>query len=106
MRTRLGRRHSFMLIMQSSDNTAAPRHWAINGRFLTQRMTGVQRYAFEIVAAIDDILAQNRDLAAELAMRLILPPPVAARPATTMIGNCQTSFGSGHAWDQLILPFY
>jgi glycosyltransferase involved in cell wall biosynthesis len=92
--------------MLEPDHRAAPRHWAINGRFLTQRMTGVQRYAFEIVAAIDDILAQNRDLAAELAMRLILPPAVAARPATTMIGNCQTSFGSGHAWDQLILPFY
>jgi glycosyltransferase involved in cell wall biosynthesis len=95
-----------MLIMQSSDNTAAPRHWAINGRFLTQRMTGVQRYAFEIVAAMDDILAQDHDLAAALAMRLILPPAVEARPGTAVIGSCQTRFGSGHAWDQFILPFY
>jgi glycosyltransferase involved in cell wall biosynthesis len=95
-----------MLIMQSSDNTAAPRHWAINGRFLTQRMTGVQRYAFEIVAAMDDILAQDHDLAAALAMRLILPPAVEARPVTAVIGSSRTRFGSGHAWDQFILPFY
>jgi glycosyltransferase involved in cell wall biosynthesis len=94
-----------MLVMLEPDHRAAPRNWAINGRFLTQRMTGVQRYALEIVTAIDNILAQDRDLAAELAMRLILPPAVAAKPVTTMIGSCQTRFGSGHAWDQLILPF-
>ena len=47
--------------MQSSDNTAAPRHWAINGRFLTQRMTGVQRYANEIVMALDGLLSEIDD---------------------------------------------
>src|SRR5271156_1627804 len=48
--------------------------WAINGRFLSQRMTGVQRYASEIVAALDDLLVQNRDAAAGVAMRLVVPP--------------------------------
>jgi hypothetical protein len=37
-------------------------------------MSGVQRYAFKIVAALDDLLAQNRDGAAVLAMRLVVPP--------------------------------
>jgi glycosyltransferase involved in cell wall biosynthesis len=95
-----------MSMMPDPDHRAAPRNWAINGRFLTQRMTGVQRYAFEIVAAIDTILAQDGDLAAELAMRLILPPAVEAEPVTAMIGSCRTRFGSGHVWDQLVLPFY
>src|SRR4029077_17963854 len=96
----------FMLIMPSPDGRAAPRKWAINGRFLTQRMTGVQRYASEIVAAIDDILTQDRHLAAALAMRLILPPAVEAKPGKGMISSVRTRFGSGHAWDQFILPFY
>jgi glycosyltransferase involved in cell wall biosynthesis len=96
----------FMLIMPSPDDRAAPRKWAINGRFLTQRMTGVQRYASEIVAAIDDILSQDRHLAAALAMRLILPPAVEAKPGKGMISSVRTRFGSGHAWDQFILPFY
>jgi hypothetical protein len=46
---------------------------AINGRFLIQRMSGFQRYAFQIVAALDDLLAQNRESAAVLAMRLVEP---------------------------------
>jgi len=29
--------------------------WAINGRFMTQRITGVQRYAYEIVASLNEI---------------------------------------------------
>jgi glycosyltransferase involved in cell wall biosynthesis len=95
-----------MSIMPSPDDRAVPRHWAINGRFLTQRMTGVQRYAFEIVAAIDDILAQDQDVAAQLAMRLILPPAVADKPRTAMIGSLATRCGSGHLWDQFVLPFY
>ncbi len=37
--------------------------WAINGRFMTQRMTGVQRYAYEIVASLDDISSEDGDVA-------------------------------------------
>jgi glycosyltransferase involved in cell wall biosynthesis len=93
--------------MQSSDKgVEAERSWAINGRFLTQRMTGVQRYAYEIVAALDGILSQDGDLAARVPIRLILPPGAEAMPALSKIGICRTSFGSGHAWDQLVLPFY
>jgi glycosyltransferase involved in cell wall biosynthesis len=80
--------------------------WAINGRFVTQRMTGVQRYAHEIVAALDDLIAQNRDLAAGLAMRLVLPGVADAPRSLERIGICRTRFGHGHAWDQLVLPFY
>jgi glycosyltransferase involved in cell wall biosynthesis len=80
--------------------------WTINGRFLTQRMTGVQRYAHEIVAALDEIISENKDIVACLTMRLVLPPGVKTKPALEKIGIHQTSFGSSHAWDQFILPFY
>jgi glycosyltransferase involved in cell wall biosynthesis len=88
-----------------SDATEARQEWAINGRFLTQRTTGVQRYAYEIVAALDDLLSQTSDAAKKLAMRLILPPGVETKLPLSKIRSRQTSFGSGHAWDQFVLPF-
>jgi glycosyltransferase involved in cell wall biosynthesis len=92
--------------MESVDKGADGPSWAINGRFVTQRMTGVQRYAHEIVAALDDVLAENRDAATGLAMRLVLPPGAEAVPSFARIGIRRTRLGSGHAWDQFILPFY
>jgi glycosyltransferase involved in cell wall biosynthesis len=92
--------------MKSADQNAGRRSWAINGRFLTQRMTGVQRYAYEIVAALDALLAQNQDAAEALALRLVVPPRVEKTPSFANIAICRTSFGSGHAWDQFILPLH
>ncbi|MGA7807160.1 glycosyltransferase family 4 protein [Bradyrhizobium sp.] len=80
------------------------RRWAINGRFLSQRMTGVQRYALEIVAALDELLAQRRDIVPT--MRLVVPSTVETAPRLSNIAVCRTGFGSGHAWDQFVLPLY
>jgi glycosyltransferase involved in cell wall biosynthesis len=80
--------------------------WAINGRFLTQRVTGVQRYACEIVAALDGILSEKEGARVRTRMRLVLPPGVEAPPVLSSIGLQPTTFGSGHAWDQLVLPRY
>jgi hypothetical protein len=33
----------------------------INGRFLTQRITGVQRFALETLLALDDLLSEDRE---------------------------------------------
>ncbi len=92
--------------MEKSDNRVDARSWAINGRFLTQRMTGVQRYAHEIVAALDEILSEEGDHARLASMRLVLPPGTRERPVLSKIGVRETGFGSGHAWDQFVLPFY
>ncbi len=80
--------------------------WAINGRFLTQRMTGVQRYAFEIVASLDEICSENGDVARRVGFRLVLPSGAGTTPALSHIDVCQTKFGSGHVWDQLVLPWH
>lgn len=90
-------------MQKPTDSTDRQQTWAINGRFLTQRLTGVQRYAREIVAALDDILAQ--DASARLSMRLIAPPGADA-PSLAKIEYCQTRAGKGHAWDQFVLPLY
>src|ERR1700722_10780315 len=91
--------------MQNSEKTVGNFDWGINGRFLTQRVTGVQRYAYEIVMALDALLAEEEDLARQLAIRLIVPPG-AKKPVLARILYHQTDWGKGHAWDQLILPFF
>jgi glycosyltransferase involved in cell wall biosynthesis len=82
------------------------RIWTINGRFATQRMTGVQRYAHEIVNAIDIILQENGDLAEHLGFELVIPPDGSEKPGLDRIAVRRTGFGSGHLWEQLLLPWY
>ena len=93
--------------MKISDrDDAAKPCWAINGRFLTQRSTGVQRYAQEIVRALDDILATNPDYARRLKIKLVVPPALEKKPELSAIDVFQTRVGSGHFWDQFALPFH
>jgi glycosyltransferase involved in cell wall biosynthesis len=84
----------------------APLNWAINGRFLTQRVTGVQRYALEIVAALDQLLVEQKDIAKRFNVRLIVPPRATTDLLLSRISVQRTKAGSGHAWDQLVLPAY
>jgi glycosyltransferase involved in cell wall biosynthesis len=90
----------------SSDGGDGRPIWAINGRFMTQRITGVQRYAYEIVASLDEISSEDGDVARRLGLRLVMPPGVDVKLALSQIDVCQTKFGSGHGWDQLVLPWY
>ena len=85
-------------------STPADRFWTIIGRFASQRMTGVQRYAHEIVSALDRILAEQGDLAARIRFELLVPPGAQQVPtALSRIRIRKSRFGSGHFWDQVIL---
>jgi glycosyltransferase involved in cell wall biosynthesis len=85
----------------------------INGRFLTQPTTGVQRYAREIVATLDQLLdelrlrrdpvAANRD-DPQWDTRIVSPAGAVLDAPLHMIGLKQT-IGHGPIWDQFILPF-
>jgi glycosyltransferase involved in cell wall biosynthesis len=81
------------------------RHWSINGRFLAQPMTGVQRYAHEIVRALDILLAENPR---ELEVELLMPPGTeAALPLHNISVRSIGRFGGrlgGHLWEQVSLP--
>lgn len=69
----------------------------INGRFLTQSLSGVQRYAGEIVRRID-----QRVGAGEASTRYVLLTPQCA-PAAGLRHIEQRAVGrrNGHVWDQL-----
>jgi len=69
-------------------------------------MTGVQRYAYEIVSALDDLLFDAGKAATVPALRLILPPAVKTSAPPSNISVSRSGFGTGHAWDQFVLPFY
>lgn len=75
---------------------------AINGRFLNQSVTGVQRVCRAVVREIDRLL--DYEFGADVA--LIHPP--GADPAPLALRNIRTEMvGRGHGarWEQLTLPF-
>src|SRR5664279_3982658 len=72
-RTSLG---TFFVHTNAPDSTARLPHvqhrLTINGRFLTHNLTGVQRYAREIVSAMDTLL-QDEQWSAALKAKIIVP---------------------------------
>lgn len=73
----------------------------LNGRFLDQAMTGVQRFAVEITMAIDSLAAQG-----EWPETVILTPPTCAeaeQPFRSLHVRC-VGKTRGHVWEQTELP--
>ena len=73
----------------------------INGRFLTQRITGVQRYALEALLALDRRVhsgLEGTDLQC-----VVLAPPGTTSPPLRAIEFRQVGHLRGNAWEQLSL---
>ncbi|KVD16083.1 glycosyl transferase family 1 [Burkholderia ubonensis] len=77
---------------------------SINGRFLGRRPTGVDRFAFEVVRSIDQLVAANDPEAAGLAIDVLVPEGVTLAPDTFARLNLRTVPGSGQSWEQFSLP--
>ena len=75
----------------------------INGRFLTQRTTGVQRFATEILRALDTELCSGT-WRVEPRPVLLVPPGAYRKVGFRAIETQQVGRLSGHAWEQLELP--
>jgi len=75
-------------------------------RFLTQRITGVQRFAYEICCELDKLLANFPDveLVGLLPNRPILRQYDIRNFSAIKITTCGRF--SGHLWEQLELPWY
>ncbi|WP_144222501.1 glycosyltransferase family 4 protein [Mesorhizobium amorphae] len=75
------------------------RHWTINGRFLSQPTTGVQRYAREIVRSLDVLIAERSPLTHGLELSLQCPPDSSDFPLSSI--ECRKiGSTSGHLWEQ------
>lgn len=75
------------------------RRWTINGRFLSQPMTGVQRYAREVVRSLDSLILEQVPLARGLGVRMLCPPKSGDMPLVS-IERCEIGRMGGHAWEQ------
>jgi hypothetical protein len=80
----------------------SPPRIAINGRFLTQRASGVQRFAMETITAIDALLGSEY---AALQGRVELLAPKKARDYPLKnIPLRRVGFSSGYVWEQFEFP--
>jgi glycosyltransferase involved in cell wall biosynthesis len=78
---------------------AADCEFGINGRFLSQPLTGVQRYGREIVGALDSLVAEKAH-----SIKLIIPNEARQSIDLRNIEIKALGVGRGHAWEQSMLP--
>ncbi len=72
----------------------------INARFLTQAISGVQRYAHELLRAMDEILADDSSLCAEVGPVVALAPDGVVWPNWQVIKSRTVPGRAGHLWEQ------
>ena len=78
----------------------------INGRFLTQSITGVQRYAIEIVKALDNLFDAGDIDPDQISFELLAPRGANCDLRLKHIPLRCVGHLSGHLWEQFELPFY
>ncbi|WP_321952401.1 glycosyltransferase family 4 protein [Paraburkholderia bannensis] len=78
---------------------------AINGRFLGRRATGVDRFAFETVRALDALIESGAPQVAGLRAEIVVPQALAdlANPFRHVTLRASGK-GSGLRWEQFALP--
>jgi len=78
-----------------------------NGRFLTQPVTGVQRFGRELLNALDKLLIENSDLFPDTHVVCLIPPHThsSIMPDWKKIAIRQRGFTHGNIWEQFELPF-
>lgn len=74
----------------------------INGRFLTQKITGVQRYALEIVKGIDKEINYSKNYE----FIILVPKNIKQTISFNNIRIKKVGHLKGHLWEQIELPFY
>jgi glycosyltransferase involved in cell wall biosynthesis len=91
-------------VLQRLSHPALP-EIVINGRFLTQPMTGVQRFATQVSRAIDELIGGG-EFSALMGRVEILAPRAACDFTLPHIPMRRCGIGGGYFWEQAELPFY
>lgn len=76
----------------------------INGRFLSQPVTGTQRYSRELLGELDSLLAESE--ATWPRVEVLVPSSVKIFPKYRYLTVSRVGRFSGQVWEQLELPFY
>jgi glycosyltransferase involved in cell wall biosynthesis len=80
------------------DTSIAPNKLVYNGRFTSQKTTGVQRVARELVAALVQLPQGSH-------VTLAVPPQEGLDPVQG-VDTVKLGFGKGVLWEQLVLPLF
>jgi glycosyltransferase involved in cell wall biosynthesis len=78
----------------------------INGRFLTQRVTGVQRFAIEVIKALDNLLLKGKIDSEKFSFVILAPPKTKSSILLKKIKICNIGCFTNHLWEQFDLPIY
>lgn len=80
----------------------------INGRFLTQPLTGVQRFAFEVLKSLDKVISENPDRFPTIRLVCLVPPNAQDEllPKWRNIQIRRSGRLKGNLWEQIELPFF
>jgi len=87
-------------------NDGCMNHIYINSRFLSQNLTGVQRYAIEVVKALDHLIDCGVISAEKYSFHLLCPNIPLYDLALKHIPLMCVGKLTGHLWEQLELPFF
>jgi glycosyltransferase involved in cell wall biosynthesis len=82
------------------------RRWSVNGRFLGRNPTGVDRYAFEILKAMDVLIRDGHPLTKGLAIDILCPTGERTVSPFASIPLRSLPSAPSHFWEQIILPAY
>ena len=72
----------------------------INGKFLAQRTTGVQRFAREVISELDALLLDSDDVG------LVVPANACDIPQLKQIKVYKSRYKASIFWEQFWLPLY
>ncbi len=76
------------------------KNFVINGKFLAQRVTGVQRVAREILPRLDELLDDS------LKVELVVPADAKDIPVLRKINVVRSKYKKSIVWEQFWLPLY
>lgn len=77
----------------------------INGRFLTQNITGVQRYARQLVMAFDNMIHDGTIDTNRYRLAIVAPSNVDRQTTNGQIEIISKGRIAGHFWEQVTLPY-
>jgi len=82
------------------------RRYYINGRFLTGKTTGVQRFAEEIIKSLDTMIGDGDIDSSRSSFEILTPKKLLRAVGFEHIPVKAVGRLSGHSWEQVTLPAY
>jgi glycosyltransferase involved in cell wall biosynthesis len=78
----------------------------INARFLSRPLTGVERYATELIKALDNLIDTEQIDKMKYSFVLLTPKNIQSKVNLKHISIKKIGILTGHLWEQFELPFY